>query len=92
MVRYLFYTIGDLTYQSPLVFITPAIAEFLVSGYHRTNISQFIPDCGFISFYHSVSGSFCYLISVSEPVEIQIFATVLSCGLRHNINFARSCR
>ena len=28
MVRYLFYTIGDLTYQSPLVYYS----DFLISG------------------------------------------------------------
>jgi len=29
MVRYLFYTIGDLTYQSPLVFFAEGLNEFI---------------------------------------------------------------
>lgn len=44
--------------------------------------------------YHFIliSGSYRYLNPTSVSSEIQIFATVLGCGLRHGMNFARPCR
>jgi len=50
MVRYLFYTIGDLTYQSPLVVVTSQISHILYTSRFQTlfkNLASFtypVPD------------------------------------------------